>query len=119
MSDHDQALAERAEDRAQADAERRERIYAVMHSHYRWVVVSATRRRAELVAPGPWAPAGWAPAGLERDITLSQDFAYWVEQHHPNPTAVVAALAADAADEHFDRYARARAEADADRGVEP
>jgi len=105
--------AARHEDRAQAAADAADRTYRVMREHYRWTATQPHLRRHERVCPGPWAPAG-----MERDITFAQDFAFWVEQCHPHPTAVVAMLAADDADGPLNQYADARAQADADRGVE-
>jgi hypothetical protein len=112
MSDHDLILAERAEDRAQADADRRERHFAHMQAHYRNLIRRPTFRQSEIVDAGPWCPAG-----SSKRITMAADFAAWVMETHPNPDRIIAALFmwhTDTVDRDLLRYADERAAADAD-----
>ena len=112
MSDHDQALAEREETRAEREADASEHHQRLMVLHYRYTVGREVGRRSERVTVGPWCPAGVA-----RQIPMAADFAAWVMERHAQPEAVIAALFAGELhkiDADLIRYAEARAQADAD-----
>jgi hypothetical protein len=92
-----------------AEPDRAERHQRVMQLHYRCVMADPLLRRIERVRSGPWCPAG-----SPNEVRMALDFSCWVEQHHENPTAVLALLFADQADDLMAAYADARAKADAD-----